>query len=199
MYDLVQAGLLWSKKFGMALDGKVFERSQAYPCVFRRDLHRKVVVIIVAYVDDLIVASATKSDEEQALRDIYFCFSVKDLGKASKFTGCYITRDRNAGRLKFDQHQYVEAVAGGKALSKVESPQTDTKADEMRQVPYQEAVGALVWAATMTWSDLSKAAHQLAKVNDNLEPVHSKGTSKELQHVWRTKNMRNTPGGKNRR
>ena len=76
MYDLVHAGLLWWKKFEVELEAKGFERSQADPCVFRRVLRGKVVVIIVVYVDDLLVASATERDEEQALKDLHSCFPI---------------------------------------------------------------------------------------------------------------------------
>lgn len=46
-----------------------FERYQAAPCVSRRALCKKVVVIIVVYASDLLVASATKRNEKQALTD----------------------------------------------------------------------------------------------------------------------------------
>ena len=42
----------------------------------------------------------------------------------------------------------------------------------MRITPYREAVGALMWAATMTRPDVTYAAHQLGKFN-NSKPVHS--------------------------
>lgn len=63
----------------MELETKGFERSQADPCVFRRVLRGKVVIIIVVYVDDLLMTSATKRDEEQALRNLHSYFSIKDL------------------------------------------------------------------------------------------------------------------------
>lgn len=53
--------MLYLKNLGRELEGKGFERSQADPCVFRRVLRGKVVVIIAVYVDDLLVASATRS------------------------------------------------------------------------------------------------------------------------------------------
>ena len=68
--------------------------------MFRRILHGTVVVVIMVYVDDLLVASATKRDEEQAVRDLCSCFSIKDLGEASYYLGCHITRDRNAGDIE---------------------------------------------------------------------------------------------------
>ena len=74
--------------------------------MFRRVLRANIIVIIVVYVDDLLVASETKRDEEQAINDLRSCFSIKDLGKAGLYLGCHIPRDRDAGTLKFDQHHY---------------------------------------------------------------------------------------------
>ena len=60
-----KAGLLWSKTFSAELAAKGFEQCQTDPCLFRRVLRGKVVVIIVVYVDDLLVASETKRGEER--------------------------------------------------------------------------------------------------------------------------------------
>ena len=87
MYGLMRAGLLWSKTFGGELIAKGFERSQANPCVFRREYLGKVVVIIVVYVDDLLVLSKTKQGEHQALEDLRSSFPIKDLGEVSYYLG----------------------------------------------------------------------------------------------------------------
>ena len=63
-------------------------------------------------MDDLLVARTTKRDEEQALKDLHSYFSIKDLGEASFYLECHISRDRDAGTLKLDQHQSVQAAAG---------------------------------------------------------------------------------------
>ena len=102
MYGLTHAGLLRSKKFGAGLKAKGFERSQTDSCVFRRVLRGKVVVIIVVYVEDLLMVSATKRDEEQALEDLHSCFPIKDLGELAYYLGYNITRDRGTGTLKAD-------------------------------------------------------------------------------------------------
>ena len=126
------------------LTARWFEQCQADPCVFRRVLRGKVVVIIVVYVDDLLVASESKCDKEQAMKDLRSCFPIKDLGEAKFYLGCHITRDRDAGTLKLDQHHYVRTVAskfnvektsttpaaaGAKPLSKDDAPQTEVTAD----------------------------------------------------------------------
>lgn len=43
------------------LKAKGFQRFQANPCPFGEVLLGKVVVIIVGYIDDLLVASATRN------------------------------------------------------------------------------------------------------------------------------------------
>ena len=64
------AELLWSKTFSAELAATEFEQCQADPCVFRRVLRGKVVVIIVVYVDDLLVASETKHGEERLVASL---------------------------------------------------------------------------------------------------------------------------------
>ena len=97
-------------------------------------------------------------------------------------------RDCDAGTLELDQHRHVRtmaskfnaektsttpAAAGANSLSKDDAPQTDAETEEIRvTTPYREAVGALIWAATITRPDIAYAAHQLEKLNDNPEPVH---------------------------
>ncbi|CAM9169235.1 unnamed protein product [Ascophyllum nodosum] len=66
----------------------------------------------------------------------------------------------------------------------------------MHRISYREAVGALMWVATMTRPDLSFAAHQLAKFIDNPGPTHWKAAWKTLEYLWRTRNLGITYGGK---
>ena len=167
----------------------------------------------MVYVDDLLVANETKRDEEQATKDLRSCFPIKDLGEAGLYLGCHITRNRDAGTLKLDQHRYVWTVAskfnaektsttleaaGAKSLFKDDAPQTEAETEEMRVTPYREAAGALIWAATLTRPDVAYAAHQLRKFNDNSGPVHWGAAKRALQYLWRTKDVgityRGTPG-----
>ena len=158
----------------------------------------------MVYVDDLLVASETKRNEEQALNDLRPCFPINDLREAGFYLGCHITRDRDAGTLKFAKHHYVRtmasklsvekasttpAPAGGKPLSKDDAPQTETETEEMRATPYREAVGTLMWTATMTRPDVAFAVYQLEKFNDNSGPAHWRAAKKTLQYLWRTKDV----------
>ena len=65
-----RAGWLWSKTFSAELAAKGIEQRQVDPCVFRRVLREKVVVIIVVYVDDVLVVSETKRGKERLVASL---------------------------------------------------------------------------------------------------------------------------------
>ena len=99
--------------------------------MFRRVLRGNVVVMNTVYVDDLLVASEMKRDEEQAINDLRSCFPIKDLGEAGFYLGCHTTRDRDARMLKFDQHLYVRTMA-----SKFNVEKTSTTPAAAGEKPY---------------------------------------------------------------
>ena len=107
----MHAGLLRSKTYSADLAARGFEQCRADPCVFRRLLCGKVVATIVVYVNDLLVASETRRNEEQAMKDPRFCCPINDLGEAGFYLGCHIMRDHDAGTVKLDQNRYVRTVA----------------------------------------------------------------------------------------
>ena len=92
-----------------------------------------------------------------------------------------------------DQHH--AGSSGEKTLSKDDAPQTEAETDEMRVIPYREAVGTLMWTATVTCPDVAYAAHQLGIFNGNPEPVHWRTAKRALQYLSRTKNVEITSGG----
>ena len=98
MYGLVRARLLWSKMFSVEFAARGLEQCQADQCVFRRVMRGKVIVLIMVYVDDLLVASETKRGEEQTIKDLRTCCPIKDLGEAGFYLGCHrcriVTRER---------------------------------------------------------------------------------------------------------
>ena len=67
---------------------------------------------------------------------------------------------------------------------------------KMRVTLYREAVGILMWAATMTRPDVTYVARQLGKFNDNPGPAHWRAAKRALQYLWRTKDVGITYGGR---
>ena len=104
-----------------------------------------------------------------------------------------------ASNISVEKTSTTPAAAGAKPLSKDDAPQTEAETEEMSVTPYREAVGALMWAVTMTRPDVAYATHQVRKINDHPKPVqHWKAARRALQNLWCTKDVgityRGTPG-----
>ena len=100
-----------------------------------------------------------------------------------------------ASKFSVEKTSTTPTAAGVKPLSKGDAPQTEAETEEVRVTPYREAVGALMWAATMIRPDAAYPAHQLGKFNDNPGPVHWRAAKRALQYPWRTKDVGITYGG----
>ena len=79
------------------------------------------------------------------------------------------------------------AATGIKPLSKKDGAKTPAEREEMENIPYREAVGALMWAATMTRLDIASAVREVAKFSDNPGRAHWKAVRRILQYIARTK------------
>ena len=55
-------------------------------------------------------------------------------------------------------------AARAKPLHKDDTPQTEAEAEGMRVTLYREEVGALMWTATMTRTDVAYATHSARKI-----------------------------------
>ncbi|CAN0286611.1 unnamed protein product, partial [Ascophyllum nodosum] len=98
-------------------------------------------------------------------------------------------RNREARTLTFDQRIYTETVAKPLNATKTSMILIATGKGRNAPHPIQDAVGALMWAVTMTRPDLSFAAQNLAKFCDDPGPVHWKAAMKALRYFWRTKDL----------
>ena len=143
------------------------------------------------------------------MSDLSSFFKINDLGEAGFYLRCHITRNREERTLTFDQHIYAETVAKQLNVTKTSmipmaievrplskennGPRNPKEREEMRRISYREAVGVLMWAATVTRPYISFAAHNLAKFCDDHGPVHWKAAMKALRYFWRTKELGISP------
>ena len=78
-------------------------------------------------------------------------------------------------------------AAPGEKLTKDMSPQTDAEKEMMKDVPYMNLVGALMWPAAMTRADISEAHHQLTKFNRDPGPAHWEAAQRVARYLKGTK------------
>lgn len=60
----------------------------------------------------------------------------------------------------------IPATAGVKALTKKDVPQHPKEAEEMREIPYREVVGSLIWAVITPRCDIVSTTMVVTKFSD---------------------------------
>ena len=210
IYGFVQAGRCWNNKFCDDMTAIGFEQAKVDPCVFRKVVDGEAEMVVVVHVDDILAHAKDQATMNRFAAELGRKFKLKDMGEAEYYMGCHITRNRKARKLKFDQHLYVEsmvkrfnvkkeakipAASGVQTLSKVDEPQNPEEKEEMKMFPYREAVGALMWAATMARPDIACAVRAVARFCKNPGLAHMKAVMKIFQYLLHTKEWGITYGG----
>jgi hypothetical protein len=125
-----------------------------------------VKFFIVVYVDDLILVCNNKDKLLQVKEELSRKFEMKDLGDLHFFLGMEVERDRAQRLLYINQIGYLKEILKRfrmedcKAIGVPLDPKTKLKKnvnmdDEMVKVPYQQAVGSLIYAMLCTRPDLA--------------------------------------------
>ena len=89
----------------------------------------------------------------------------------------------------------IPAASGVPTLLKADEPRNPEEKEIMRKFPHREAVGALMWTATMTRPDIECAVRAVARFCENPGPAHKKAAMKILQYLLHTKEWAITHGG----
>ncbi|GMP38813.1 hypothetical protein CsSME_00009935 [Camellia sinensis var. sinensis] len=128
----------------------------------------------------MLIASTSKVEIDKLKAQLAREFEMKDLGEAKKVLGMEIKRDRKKGTVCLTQTQYLKKVLdrfgiNGKTkavstplaphfkLSASLSPRTEEERKHMAQVPYANAVGALMYAMVCTRPDISHAVSMVSR------------------------------------
>lgn len=189
IYGLKQAGRQWNSKLDGALKTFGLKKSQLDPCIYYSG---DLSVLIAIYVDDFLLFFKSKETLEEIKRYLNRTFKMKDLGTVSSCIGMRIKQFKDA--IEIDQSGYVEQilVRFGMAESKpVRTPsdtseklsiQTITPNDSLvGKVPFQEAVGSLLYLAQSTRPDIAFAVSDVSRFNSN----HGSAQWKAVKRIFR--------------
>ena len=91
--------MTYNKRFDSFIRGKRYTRSHYDPCVYYNKLPRGEYIYLQLYVDDMLIASKSRSAIDKLKKDLSFESKMKDLGKTKKVQGMDIERDRRVARL----------------------------------------------------------------------------------------------------
>lgn len=210
LYGLKQAGRDWNLLLKDYLTTTCkFIQSLADPCLF---IHKERKLYLLVYVDDIAAAAENAEQIKWFDQMLSRRFNTKNLGEIAKILGVRITRDRKHKTIYLDQEQYLEKVltnfgiTHGKARKKTTpiadytSLQPTIETDEKFNVTlYQQMIGSLMYAMTLTRPDIAFALGYLARYMSNPAIRHGQAV-KELMRYLRTtiqQKLRFGPGGGN--
>jgi len=155
-----------------------------------------IKVIVPVFVDDITLASKSVETLDWFVAEMSKHFKLRDLGATSFLLGIGITRDRPNRKLYLSQRQYIvnkleefgmtdckpvgTPMLPGHNLSSQQSPKTPEEKQEMKNIPYINAVGSLMYLAIMTRPDIAYSVGVLARFNSNPGMAHWKA----VKHVF---------------
>jgi hypothetical protein len=178
---------LWGETLEKVLITLGFKKtySDASLYIYDRD---DIKIIMSVFVDDITLASKSQGALDNFVIELGKHFKLRDLGPTIFLLGVKITRNRAERKLYLSQCQYVinkikefgmadckpvgTPMLPGQKLTSAESPKTPDECREMENIPYINAVGSLMYLATMTRPDIAYTVGVLARFNSNPGMVH---------------------------
>ena len=199
LYGLKQSGRHWHSHIHGTLIKMGFEQSDADPCLYIRPSDGSSVCL---YVDDLILAAPAAAMEsiKNTLKDHY---SIKDHGTLSWYLGCSVDHNRSAGTLSLSQPAYVQEIlqrANMADCKPVSTPITDRlyapesapaqeELDALKDIPFRETLGALLYLAVCSRPDIAFAVNQLSRHASNPRLVHWSAAKRVLRYLKGTASL----------
>jgi len=182
IYGTMNGAYDWANTLGGSYKDLGYYESKADPCI-RHRINANGFTLTGTHTDDVLGASSTHVAADEAKRELGDCYEIKDLGKPTYILGTRIDRDESTGTISISQRAYLEQVLehfgmkdcnpkptplpAGIDLSSLNSPRTEDDRTFMKDKPYKEALGSIMWAQGATRPDLSFAVNLLARFQAN--------------------------------
>ena len=210
MYGLKQGARNWYKALCKAMEELGFTRTEADHRVFYKVVDKDIVILAV-HVDDCAVTGSSMPIIEEFMVNMNKKYKLTDTGPASWLLGIKISRDLTNNTLSLSQHAYIEAIITkynfndlkplaipidpSIPLSKTQSPSKLEDIARMKNVPYREAVGSLMYAAMGTRPDIAFATSTVAQFCDNPGWIHWEAVKRIFRYLLGTKKLELVYGG----
>ena len=157
-------------------------------------------------MDDLTAATQSTAEYYHIRDKLSKHFKLKNLGPTTSLLGVGIERDCSKRTIKLSQCQYAKDILNrfalgdvlpvstplppGHQLSKEQCPKTDEDVAYMREQPYSQLVGALMYLAVATRPDIAHSVGLLARFSTNPGIAHWKALKHLCCYVQGSKEMK---------
>lgn len=213
LYGLKQAARYWYKTLCEVLEDLGFTRVEADHGVFIKKMGKDIIIMAV-HIDDCAVTGNSQDLIDKFMDEMNEKYKLTDTGPASWLLGIKISRDFANKTLSLSQHAYIDAIITkfnfndlkplatpidpSIPLLKTQSPSKLEDIARMKNVPYREAVGSLMYAAMGTRPDIAFATSTVAQFSENPGWVHWEAVKRIFRYLLGTKNLELVYGGERR-
>lgn len=205
LYGLKQASRAWNNKLDEVLATCELKRCDADLCVYYY-VDGDNILILAVYVDDILIFTNNIMMETKLVNELKRNFRMKDLGEVSSVLGVTFTHNVEKKTISLDQEHYISKILDRFGMSNcnpISTPvdpntflttemgaKNDKEKDEMKQYPYQEAIGSLMYAAQLTRPDICYALAMLSRFNQNPGIPHWTAVKRVFRYLKGTINRK---------
>jgi hypothetical protein len=205
LYGLKQAGCTWNKTLDLKLRELGFNRLNAESC-----LHtyrgKEGLCFLVVYVDDLLLATASRTQMDKIKSMLTSTYKMHDLGPAKYILGMRIQWNHKEHTIALSQQQYANTVLERFGMSDCKPvftpmetkihPSADDPVDNEvvrtmkigdREVTYHSIVGSLMWLTLGTQPDLAYTTGVIGRYSANPKACHWAMAKRALRYLKATK------------
>lgn len=198
LYGLKQASRQWNKKLNKALLQIGLTRSKVDPCIYYRIVNDKNILFITVYVDDLMYFFNDEETASVVKLKLKEKFLMKDMGEVKQCMGYKIKQCGD--EIHVSQTIYIEKIlerfvmSDCNAVSTPCDPSVNLKKAEseeeiLRNIPYQEAIGCLLYLSQGTRPDITYIVNTLSKFNNQPTAQHWAALKRVFRYLKGTKDL----------
>lgn len=203
LYGLKQSSRIWNQELNNALESFGLRKSKYDSCLFYKVENNKLLITAV-YVDDILLFCNDDNWLKNIKDFLNQKFQMKDLGAATHILGMRITRGENF--IALDQELYIQNILekfgmenakpvttpmnASEKISKNDCATTNEDIQNMQNIPYQEAVGCLMYLSQCTRPDICFAVNKLSRYNANPGLRHWSAVKHLFRYLRGTSNLK---------
>ena len=201
LYGLKQASREWFNELSSTFYSLNFVACPQDPSVFLYFNPPTTLLIAVAiWVDDLLVYAPDNPNLIHKLKQqLQLKYTIHDKGSLAEFLGIRITRNSVKQTIKLDQTDYIKSILSRFNLSNAnpvptpgvpevkltisDCPSTDEDRTTMSSIPYQAAVGCLLYLAVCTRPDIAACVSNVARFMHNPGKKHWEAVKRIFRYL----------------
>lgn len=163
------------------------------------------MVIIALYVDDFFLFHNNQSESNKLKKALSEQFKMKDLGKTKSMVGIEV--NRCAGSIKLTQTKFIESLVNKFGLNDAKSENSpadpgnwfeknkdsneknSANSEKLKRIPYQSAIGSLMYLAVNTRPDIAFIVTKLSQFNQCFYKCHWKAVKRVIRYLKTTQHQ----------